>query len=277
MAYSIDKAHIAIARQCYDVITVLDFLLGTPQQVIKTDMQIEDIKVIDHTIFVTDRHELVSWELEAVGTVHCGYSSRRVINLFFNLYPKGLILSHDCSQIAHANGKIISMYNVQVQKTLQYKEYKGSNLWVKDIQFSPSGHQLWFFGNPYHSKALYLKKLGMENDWDEQLSYYSEEEWSSLEGDCSEDKLLLPTVDHLENEWSWVNLFSYGYHVQMGSGWITNSRGSKLLWLPLAWRTQNWREVRWDGKFLALLGGHHPTPIIIEFQPQPAPPHPLGA
>ena len=90
-----------------------------------------------------------------------------------------------------------------------------------------------------------------------------------------QDKWSPSVGDHLEDEWSWVNLFSpYGYHVEMDSGWVTNSRGSKVLWFPPAWRTQKWKEVEWDGKFLALLDGHHPKPIIIEFQPQSVLPHP---
>ena len=35
---------------------------------------------------------------------------------------------------------------------------------------------------------------------------------------------------------------------------------------PPVWGIQNWKEVRWDGRFLALLSGHYL--VIIEFQPQ---------
>ena len=69
------------------------------------------------------------------------------------------------------------------------------------------------------------------------------------------DKLPLSKGDYLRDGWLWVNLFSYGYHVKMGSEWVTNSGGSKLLWLPPAWRTGEWKKVRWDGKFLAFLSG----------------------
>jgi hypothetical protein len=255
VAYSADKAHIAIAKQGCRVVTVLDSLLSTPQQVINTDMQIMDIKIVGNTIFVTDAYKLVSWELEAAGVVHCDHSAGRVINKSLPMNPSVTLLrlSHDCSQIAYANRQMLYMHNIQVQGAPQYIH---SELFIEDVQFSPSDHQLWFFGKYFHGGAFYCKKSGMGNRWDE---------WSSYEG------------DRLEDRWSWVNLFSpHGYHVKMGSEWITNSRGRKLLWLPPAWRTENWKEVRWEGDFLAFLGAHHPKPIILEFQLHSIPPHPLG-
>ena len=283
VAYSADKAHIAIAEQGCNVVTVFDFLLSTPQQVINTDMKIKDIKIIDNTIFVIDVHKLVSWELEAAGVAHCSYSTGRVINESLAIKPdiEYLSLSHDCSQVAYANGRTLSMYNVQVQETLQYTS---SNLWVRDIRFSPSGHHLWFLGSAhYFSEVLYLKRLEME-DWLSFEGDHPEDKYSSLEGDYPEDECSSPEEcssleeysllegDYLEDQWSWINLFSsHGYCVKMGSKWITNSRGSKLLWLPPAWRTERWNEVRWDGDFLALLSACHPKPIIIGFQPQSIP------
>jgi hypothetical protein len=186
---------------------------------------------------------------------NCQYSVDTVIDL-----------SHDCSQIAYTSGhdeNILCIYNIQVQKALQWK---GNISWLLDIQFSPDGDQLWIVDNNFSGGGLYLKSLRIDGSWDR---------WSSPKGDCLKVKHLPSREDHLEDGWSWVNHFSsHGYHVKMDSGWVTSSRGSKLLWLPPVWRTENWKEVRWDGKFLALLGSHHPEPIIIEFQPQSILPHP---
>ena len=254
VAYSADEACIAIARQDCSIVTVLDFLLGIPQQVINTDMRIYDIKIIDNTIFVTDGYKLISWELEAAGVEHCGYSAGRVINESLTiLYPNAmnLRLSYDCSQIAYTTGMGVAICNIQVQKTYQYTS---SNLWFADIKFSPSDHQLWFMGDPIpSSEDFYIGRLRI-NNFDDQLS--------ESQG------------YHVESGWSWNNLFSsYGYHVKRDSEWVTDSRGRKLLWLPPAWRTRDGSDVRWDGKFLGLLGCHRPKPIIIEFQPQSILPH----
>ena len=72
----------------------------------------------------------------------------------------------------------------------------------------------------------------------------------------------------------------HGCCIGLGSGWIEDAGGKKLLWLPPNWRVRYWWEVTFHGKFLALVGRHHPVPVIIEFQPQLLPhsihrtPHP---
>ena len=247
VAYSPDGTHIAIAREGCGDITVLNCLLDTPEQLISTQMEIRDIKISDDMIFAVDKQKLVSWNLNG------DYDSKRETRIYLDfLFRSDLLrLSHDCSQIAYVKNNAIFICNIQVQETLQWT-IKHLNFW--DIQFPPNGDQLWLFMNGHYPNfGFYLSRLKMGD----------QDKWSPSVG------------DHLEDCWSWVNLFpSYGYHVKEGSGWVTNSRGSKVLWLPPAWRTQNWKEVKWDGKFLALLSGHHPKPIIIEFQPQPVLPHP---
>ena len=75
-------------------------------------------------------------------------------------------------------------------------------------------------------------------------------------------------VESLKGEWSWDDIFrSPDEHRIIGSGseWVSGSR-DKVLWLPPSWRTNRGLEARWDGKVLALVDGHHPEPIIIEFK-----------
>jgi len=249
VAYSADGIHVAIAKQGYGHITFLNCLLGTLEQIIDTLMEIEDIRISDNTIFAVDRQKLVGWDLNR------DYDSRREtkVHLVTPSNLKCLRLSHDCSQLAYTSGNMVYVYNVQVQKNLQCFY---SKIWPMDFQFSPNENQLWIV-NPHDlTGSLYLKRLEIEDSWNE---------WTLSEG------------DYLGNEWSWVNLFSsYGYCVGVGSEWVTDSRGNKCLWLPPAWRILDWERVRWDGQFLALLSGHYPKPVIIEFQPQSVLSHPLG-
>lgn len=251
VAYSADKAHIAISRQNWNVVTILDSLLGTPQQTINSDMQVKDTKIIGSTIFVTDGHKLVSWELEVVGVVHYGHISGRVINESLNInLPWQLKLSHDCSQIAYTRYTKLSVYEIEAEEPPQHVI---TDRWVEDMRFSPDGHQLLFVSRETNSGSLSLGRFRKE---DRSLSLEQEE---------------------LEDGWSWVNLFSpHGYHIKGGSEWITSSRGSKILWLPPVWRTEQWQEVRWNGDFLAFFSGYHPKPIIIEFKQQSIPSHPIG-
>ena len=260
VAYSADKAHIAIAKQFCHVVTVLDSLSGTPQQVINTDMQIKDTKIFDNTIIVIDGDKLVSWGLEKAGVVHCGYSDERVINesLIIEPYAKCLKLSHDCSQIAYTKNEMLCIYNIQTQKTLKY------SIQFDSFQFSPSGHELWAIS--YEFLSLSFRKLGTEDKWSKRLLFKGGR--PEEERPLSRDEWLLSQLEAPEDEWEWMNLFScYGYCIEWGSEWITNSRGSKVLWLPPVWRTKDWEEVRWDDNFLAFLGHGHPKPMIIEFKP----------
>ena len=72
--------HIITALQGDGVITVLDPLSGTTQQTIHTGMQIQDIKIIDNTIFMVDMHRLVGWQLEADGMMMPGAYDTKVID-----------------------------------------------------------------------------------------------------------------------------------------------------------------------------------------------------
>ena len=60
----------------------------------------------------------------------------------------------------------------------------------------------------------------------------------------------------------------HGCCVRRKSEWVEDTGGKKLLWLPPNWRVGYYTEARFDDDFLALVGGHRPVPIIIEFQPQ---------
>lgn len=154
-----------------------------------------------------------------------------------------LTLSHDCSQIAFLMGNEILLYDLKAQKILQSFDW-GSQ--ITDIQFSPDGLQLWFTYRDFLPHHSYLQKLDITEDW----------------GSVKVAGM------GLENEWSWVNLFSPSQHcVGISPEWVTNSRGKKCIWLPPHWRAEYWEKVVWNGNFLAFLEGCYLVPIIIEFQP----------
>ena len=264
VAYSADKAHIAIAKRGCHVVTVLDSLSGTPQQVINTDMQIEDTKIFDNTIIVIDSDKLVSWGLEAAGVVQCGYSYGRVIHESFIIDPDAMYLklSHDCSQIAYTDKEMLYIYNIQAQEILRYTLCSN---WFGGFLFSPGGHELWVASRG-HYNTFSLKKIGTEDYWHKRLLFKGNH--PEEERPLSRDEWLLSEKEEPKDEWEWMNIFSsYGYCIQRDSEWITNSRGSKVLWLPPVWRTERWEEVRWDDNFLAFLNHYHPKPMIIEFKP----------
>ena len=234
MAYSADGTHIITAQQEGSIITVLDALFSTPKQIFNTNMPILDIKIINNTIFVAGRDAFIKWHLKMGRIVHGSQSA---------LTATGWLratLSSDCSHIAFTDGDEILLYDIQAQRVLC--RYTADDH-VMQIRFSPNGDKLWFTCVD--------------------LSYDPTTPFGELE--VKEDGNV--TTKDLSDIWSWVDLFSpCGLQVGWGSEWVVDSKGKKLLWLPLSWRTKDSRCVRWDGNFLAFVDGHHLEPIIIEFQ-----------
>ena len=238
VAYSSDWTYIVIVRDGDSIVTVLDCHSGTTQWLINVDAQIQEIKIVKNTVFAVAVQKLVSWDLEAGGTVSGVHKT-----LAIDAKATNLTLSHDCSQIAFLMGNEILLYDLKAQKILQSFDW-GSQ--ITDIQFSPDGLQLWFTCRDFLPHHSYLQKLDITEDW----------------GSVKVAGM------GLENEWSWVNLFSPSqYCVGISPEWVTNSRGKKCIWLPPHWRAEYWEKVAWNGNFLAFLEGCYPVPIIIEFQP----------
>ena len=251
VAHSVGGTRIATARREDGVVTILDPLSGTPLRSINTDMRIRDIKIFGDTIFVADGYKFVGWNLEPEGIADGACISGKATvdeTLTIGAPMEHVEVSNDCSRIAFVDKEKVSLYDVQARRILcRYLTHDS----VTDIRFSPDGRQLCLITNRHaHYRnqdiAHHLVKLKI------------------MEDQC------IMTAELLRDGWPWVGHFStHGCHIGNGSEWVTDSRGSKLLWLPPNWRTQRWQDVRWNGNFLTFVGAHHPEPIIIEFVPQP--------
>jgi len=261
VAYSADGTHIATAWSLEGVVTILDPLLDTPQQSINTNMRILDIKIFDNALFVVDEHELVSWGLGVGGTGHDAHCTRRatidgISAIGVSLRTGWFKLSNDCSQIAVAAGRTVSLYDIKTQEILNEYTMENmeenilggctvGNIW--DIRFSPDGRQLWLLLNGGFRRP-YCATLHTTKDW------------RSAE----------VTKELLEDGWSLDSRFPPpGYRLRLGSGWVEGPGDRRLLWLPPNWRTGHMAEAMWDSNFLALVDDRHPEPIIIKFRSQP--------
>jgi len=261
MAYPTDGVHIAIAKKWGDLVTVLNYSSGIPLQLIYTGMQIQDIKAIDNTIFVVDTHKLASWKMEASGTAYipCGVKRVTINEILATVGDlRCLVLSHNCSQIAFVGCQIapnrrdtVFLYDVETQEILKSIVWLGS----PEMQFSPDGYQLWLTLSIVLADGHKIVKLEIEGDWATAEGLLKHSNWQG--GDSLDSQA-----------WS-GNLLSFnGRQVSIGTRWVTDSRGSKLLWLPPNWRIKDVWDMMWIGNFLALLHCSHPLPIIIKFPPQ---------
>ena len=62
----------------------------------------------------------------------------------------------------------------------------------------------------------------------------------------------------------------HGYKVTI-DGWTLSGDEKRLLMLPPLWQSQLDVDRVWNGKFLALLHGTLPEPVILELDPEPIP------
>jgi len=264
MAYLTDGVHIAIAKKWGDLVTVLNYSSGIPLQLIYTGMQIQDIKAIDNTIIVVDTHKLASWKMEASGTAYspCGVKRVTINEILATVGDLGcLVLSHNCSQIAFVGCQIapnrrntVFLYDVETQEILKSIVWMG----FPEMQFSPDGYQLWLTLPIISDDGHKIVKLEIEGDWAIVEGFFK---YNDIKNWWENDSLD-------SQAWSGNLLSLNGRRVSIGTWWVTDSRGSKLLWLPPNWRIKDVWDMMWVGNFLALLHCSHPLPIIIEFPPQ---------
>ena len=246
VAYSVDRTYIATARHQDSSVTVL---FGTSQQHIDTGMAIQDIRIVNNTLFVADGYKVLSWHFNSSGVAHSAYEvAVNPINPSHKVHAIDCCaLSNNCSQIAIATLGSISLHGIEPQGSLGPMTASVPYATIHGLRFSPDGCQLWAsINNSFKYPRLLIRMQIVEDQ------HFGNVTRSSI------------------NKWSWVDIFSpCNYHIGRGSGWVMDSRSvDNILWLPLSWRTKSAHQVRWDGNFLALVGAHHPEPIIIEFQPQ---------
>jgi hypothetical protein len=258
VAYSVDRTHIATARQQDSGVTILFGTSGTSQQHIDTGMAIQDIKIVNNTMFVADGHKVLSWDFNPSGAAQSTHSAYEVAVTPIDPSHKVhaidcCALSNNCSQIAIATQRSIFLQDIEphghlgpMTATVSSATTCRLQFPIDGLRFSPDGCQLWALNDSLSYVNHIIRMERMED-------HHS--------GMVTEDYM---------DKWSWVDIFSLcGYHIGCGSGWVEDSRsGDNILWLPFSWRTESQTQVRWDGNFLAFVGAHHPEPIIIEFQPQ---------
>ena len=254
VACSADERHIVTVQQEGSVVTVFGPLMGAPLLSIDTDMQIQDIRIIDNTVFAVDRHKLVRWHLGAEWIMHSTPSADRaaVVKTLDINHELGTIqhltLSNDCSQVAFARYNIF-LYNVGSQEVDECAIGSGK---IMNIQFSPDGNQLW----------VVVDRIG--------------ELWRPLCPSAAYDLVRLRIVEKhfggwdeeaLEDKFTQVTLQAFHKcHIGSESKWVESAGGRKLLWLPPSWRVKDEYKVKWEGNFLALVDGSHPEPVIIKLQ-----------
>ena len=242
-----------MARLGGSITTVLDHHLGIPQQFIDPDMETQDIKIVDNTLFVVDKHKLVCLDLETGGTSDPAHDAKRVvINDTLAIYPDAehLTLSRNCSQIAFTRGQTVFLCNVKAPGLIT--KYTPANK-IVGLQFSPSQRVLWL-------------RTESETLMDGCTNGYEVSIWLVKLQILEDGSIGDATTVQDESVW-WPPPPSHGCKVPYQGSWVVDAGEKKLLWLPPGWRIRDWNDMKWNGNFLALVSGHLSEPIIIQFCP----------
>jgi len=245
LGFSPDKSLAATARLETNIVTVLNLKSSVPQLIIDTDMRVYGLRVNGDTIIVVGSEKIITWKLptgNGILNARANTSDSIQTTIFRHPLPPYLLQVHSTSISPNLNhiavtGKVVggtaglSIYDMSTGKHLISNLIHG----LDTPWFTPDGHEIW--------------------------SSYPEG-WAIIKGSES----TITKLKHLNltqgpfGGFPWQS--SLGNQV-MNNGWILNSSGKQLLWLPHHWRVRESHSV-WDGQFLAFLSYDLPDVVILE-------------
>jgi len=246
--FSPDGMLAVVARQRDDAVTVLNLRSGVPQLTIDASMEIYGLGAIEKTVVVIGDWNAITWDLSAGDSVpdaRVGLEdSSRTINLrgrdqqYGNTV--GASISSDSRYIALTTEShlidLLCIYSISTGEDLGLGHTVGSI-----PRFSPDGCNVWCAND-----------RGKVEMW-------------RVGGGQKVLERVERTVDieHPPEGSPWRS--SRGYRVT-NDWWILGPDGKRLLMLPPPWQSDAVQRV-WKGRFLALIHGGLPEPVILELDP----------
>ena len=227
--HSTDETQIVTGQQDSGSVTALNYPPDTPNQ-FNTDTQTLDVKIADNVTFVSKVLGLNSWHQEmGMGRrIPPGLPVGEADDtLAINVDKEQLTFSHNPSQIIIATMSEVFLYDVKTQKTIP----EDMDKWAMPTWSDQ--HELW--------------SIKVDHDW----------HYVTLVGPVRLENKGLNIKELL------LGLSPHEYYVRYHSEWVMDTRGRRLLWLPVAdrkWGCYRVYNVKWDSNFLATSG------LIIEFQ-----------
>ena len=230
---------LAVAARKEDrTVTVLDLKSGVPQLVIETPIKVYGLGPIENTIIVVGDKEVITWNLPTGGLPPDARmsveDSTQTID-FHDDDSNAVVVastSPDLGYIAwYGEDGFLEVYCTSDGQNLRVKLEWASVLW-----FSPGGHNIWCV-------------------------------------DDNQAKVFTITQDTLDHTMTVLDVQDGSWGCPWGSsrcyknGWILGEGGNRLLMLPPLWQSLDSADRIWSGKFIALLHGGLPEPVILELEP----------
>ena len=253
IGFSLDELLAVAARSRHKTAIVLDLKSGATRLTLNTGTSIYALGVAGNALAVVGGNKVITWNLPTA--IHA-LSARADRNdsvrttrldrgeLFRPLRDKSGsgAISPDLNYVVvlreYSLGRdYCDIYDASTGRCLKQIESLGYSLW-----FTPDGREFWCSV----STVVLPTYIG----------------WAiakSSESDVTELKPLGPTVSP-SGGYPWQS--PHGCQVT-DDGWVFNSTGKRILWLPPHWRSAE-RHRKWSGRFLALLHPGLPEVVVLE-------------
>ena len=223
--------------------TVLDLKSSVAQLTIDTPIEVCGLRPIENTIAVIGYEKVIAWNLPKENVLPIARmdvkDSTRTINFSNtdNRIVTAASISADFRYIAlkgvGGGEEVLDVYCTSTGRNLRVT-VSALALW-----FAPGGHDIWCVTR---NKAMVF----------------------TIAHDALDHTKTV--VDIEDGSWGCPWGSSHGYKVTY-HGWILGAGGRRLLVLPPLWQSLFKVDRVWSGKFLALLHGSLPDPVILELEP----------
>ena len=267
LEFSPNGSLVAVTQRLGNTVTVLDVRSGNQKLVIDTGMEVCGIGISESRVIVVGDGKIVTWEIPAgdsVLSVQGNVSSNVQTTTFDHSIPIERLrasISPDLTYITAMDDILLELH-------------------IYDIQTGENILTAWGL----HKTEKHLSKLSREDlggfrhlenfpgfnlDGNRVLCATpdgSVRQWAVVRNTRSSITKLNSLGDnHIERPSSGLPWHSScGYQVT-DDGWILNTSGRHLLWLPHQWRLRK-AERRWNGKFLGLFCRGLPEVVILELE-----------
>ena len=238
-----DRPLAALARKEGETVIVLDLKSGAPGLTIDTSIKVHGLRPTGNPIVVADDEKAVTWDLPGGNSlpgvrVNVEDSTRTIK---FHDPSTGTVaavsISPDSKYIAFAYVKGVEGY-LDVYCTSTSRKLRGK-VFALALRFVPGGHDIWCASRVRAEVFTVTQDAVVHTRRMTDIGNGSGgSPWGSPPGyKVTDDRLIL------------------------GAG------GKRLLMMPPLWASPGPVDRAWNGKFLALLHGGLPEPVILELEP----------
>jgi len=245
--FSPDGMSVAVARLGGGTVTILNLKSGFPQLAISAKMNIYGLRVIGDAITVVGTGKVVTWDLPIGDHVPSAKvtlkDSIRTINLS-GPSPRKVVsaaISPLSCPIALVVGDEFGAYDVHIYNGSTGEQLIDTTIFWNNAWFTPGGRDLW-----------------VADDGDDRVTLRESDGW---ECDVVGERV---DIEDPPEGYPWAS--SHGYRVTK-DWWILNPDRKRLLVLPPSWQSHTAALRVWKGRFLVLLHGGLPEPVILELEP----------